>query len=101
MSPTFLLIARALARCSAPVISEVSQNTPVMPHGMSLSYMLPTVGHDAKPVVVSLSQNLVETQRSAQQHYSRRSSDAICTYCLAYSADFALVTITSLLTKPI
>ena len=42
-------MARSLAMCSAPVISEVSPNTPWMPLGISLSYMLPTVGHEARP----------------------------------------------------
>src|SRR6478672_10560783 len=83
LSPTFLLIARSRARCSAPVISEVSPNTPWMPCGISLSYMLPTVGQEARPVVVSLSPHLVETQRSAMPHCSRCNSDAHCTYCLA------------------
>ena len=45
--------------------------------------MLPTVGQEARPVVVSLSPHLVETQSSAMSHSSRCSSDAICTYCLA------------------
>src|SRR5262249_5094355 len=89
--PTFLLMARARARCSAPVISEVSPNTPWMPIGMSLSYMLPTVGQDASPVVVSLSPHLVETHSSEMSHCSRLSSDAICTYCLATYDAFATV----------
>src|SRR6185436_8850024 len=78
LSPTFLLIARARARCSPPVISDVSPNTPWMPRGISLSYMLPTVGHEARPVVVSLSPHLVETQRSDTPHCSRCNSDAHC-----------------------
>ena len=45
--------------------------------------MLPTVGQEARPVVVSLSPHLVETQSSEMLHSSRCSSEAHCTYCLA------------------
>ena len=36
-----------------------------MPLGISLSYMLPTVGQEASPVVVSLSPHLVDTHKSS------------------------------------
>jgi hypothetical protein len=37
---------------------------------------LPTVGHEARPVVVSLSPHLVDTHKSEISHSSRLSSDA-------------------------
>ena len=48
-----------------------------------MSYMLPTVGHDDKPVVVSDSPHLVETHNSDIEHSSRCSSVAHCTKRLA------------------
>ncbi len=56
--------ARALHRCSAPVISLVSRTRHRCPWGCGLSYMLPTVGQEERPVVVSLSPHFVEIQRS-------------------------------------
>src|SRR5262245_34050367 len=90
-SPTSGLMARALARCSAPVISEVSPNTPKIPCGMSLSYMLPTVGHEARPVVVSDSPHLVDIHRSETGHSSRVSSEAHCRKSLAARDALAMV----------
>ena len=68
--------ARAAARCSAPVSSEVSPKQPYSPSGTSLSYMLPTVGQEASPVVVSLSPHLAATHRSVSAHSSRTFSEA-------------------------
>jgi len=56
---------------SAPVSSDVSPKQVVTPSGSSLSIRLPTVGHDARPEVVSLSPHLVETNRSSIAHFSR------------------------------
>src|SRR5215469_12854043 len=75
--------ARAAAKCSAPVSSEVSPKQPYSPNGTSLSYMLPTVGQEASPVVVSLSPHFAATQRSLSRHSSRTFSDAQCTNSLA------------------
>src|SRR6516165_10691944 len=86
-------MARDLAMCSAPVISEVSPKTPVMPLGISLSYMLPTVGQEARPVVVSLSPHLVDTHRSPIGHGSRSSSEAQCRNSLALWEALATVAI--------
>jgi hypothetical protein len=85
-SPTSSLIARFWQMCSAPVISEVSPKKPVMPSGSSLSYMLPTVGQEPRPVVVSLSPHLVDTQSSEIEHSSRCSSVAQWTKSLAFPA---------------
>src|SRR4029077_3884971 len=82
-SPISAVAARSLHRCSAPVISDVSPNTPWIPSGTNLSYMLPTVGHDDRPVVVSDSPHFVETQRSVIGQSSRSSSEAHCTKRLA------------------
>src|SRR5271166_1062666 len=62
-----------------------------MPCGISLSYMLPMVGHEARPVVVSDSPHLVEIHRSEMSHASRGSSDAHCTYSLAFREAAAIV----------
>src|SRR5262245_28800230 len=77
--------------CSAPVISDVSPKQPVTPLGMSLSYMLPTVGQEASPVVVSLSPHLHETHRSSMLHSSRVRSDAHCKNSLALCEALAMV----------
>ena len=45
--------------------------------------MLPTVGQEDRPVVVSDSPHFVETQRSEMAHSSRCSSDAHWTIVLA------------------
>src|SRR5438105_15924885 len=75
--------ARAAARCSAPVSSEVSPKQPYRPSGTSLSYMLPTVGHEASPVVVSLSPHFAAIQTSVSGHSTRTFSEAKCTNSLA------------------
>ena len=82
-SPTSSLIARSLQMCSAPVISDVSPKNPVIPSGSSLSYMLPTVGQDPRPVVVSDSPHFVETQSSEIEHSSRWYSDVMWTKSFA------------------
>src|SRR5690606_23050826 len=82
---------RALQRCSAPVISEVSPKQPVRPIGSSLSYMLPTVGQDDSPVVVSDSPHLVETHSSDRSHSTRCSSVAKWTNSLALREAAAIV----------
>src|ERR1700691_4964247 len=64
-----------------------------MPLGISLSYMFPTVGQDVRPVVVSDSPHLVETQRSETLHSSRLSSDAHWTNSLALREAAAMVLI--------
>src|SRR6202020_1870711 len=76
--------ARAAARCSAPVSSEVSPKQPYNPSGTNLSYMLPTVGQEASPVVVSLSPHLAATHTSVSGHSTRTFSDAKCTNSLAW-----------------
>src|SRR5665213_407268 len=75
--------ARAAARCSAPVNSEVSPKQPYKPSGTSLSYMAPTLGQDANPVVVSLSPHLAATQSVVTAHSSRTFADAQCTNSFA------------------
>src|SRR5690606_25579370 len=62
-----------------------------MPSGRSLSYILPTVGQDPRPVVVSDSPHLVEIQRSDIAQSSRWSSDAQCTKSLAAREAAAIV----------
>src|ERR1700741_780468 len=74
--------ARAAARCSAPVSSEVSPKQPYKPSGTNLSYIFPTVGQEASPVVVSLSPHLAATQTSVSGHSSRTFSEAKCTNSL-------------------
>src|ERR1700744_987876 len=64
-----------------------------MPSGISLSYMLPTVGHDERPVVVSDSPHFVDTQSSDIAHSSRCSSEAQCRYSLATYDARAIVAI--------
>src|SRR3982074_2562149 len=75
--------ALAAARCSAPVSSEVSPKQPYRPRGTSLSYMLPTVGQEARPVVVSLSPHFAAIQTSVRGHSTRTFSEAKCTNSLA------------------
>src|SRR6266567_3391272 len=62
-----------------------------MPCGISLSYMLPTVGQEASPVVVSLSPHLADTQSSEMSHCSRGRSDAHCRK--SFAAREALATV--------
>ena len=62
-----------------------------MPLGISLSYMLPTVGQEARPVVVSLSPHLVDTHKSSIAHSSRSSSEAQCRNSLALWEALAMV----------
>src|SRR6201991_3807079 len=88
--------ARAAARCSAPVNSEVSPKQPYNPNGTSLSYMLPTVGHEASPVVVSLSPHLAATQTSVNGHSTRTISEAHCTNSLALREAAATVAMSPL-----
>src|SRR6185295_280317 len=64
-----------------------------MPLGTSLSYMLPTVGQEASPVVVSLSPHLVDTHSSEISHSSRSSSEAHCKKSLALWEAMAMVAI--------
>src|SRR6202012_6264636 len=58
--------------------------------------MLPTVGHDAKPVVVSLSPHLAATQTSVSGQSSRVFSDAQCTNSLALREAAATVAMSPL-----
>src|ERR1700710_594917 len=88
--------ARAAARCSAPVHSEVSPKQPYKPSGTSLSYMLPTVGQEARPVVVSLSPHLAAIQTSVSGHSTRTLSDAKCTSSLALREAAATVAMSPL-----
>ena len=92
-SPISALTARFAHKCSAPVSSDVSPNTPQMPLGISLSYMLPTVGLEPMPEVVSDSPHLVEIQRSEMSHSSRCCSVAQCTNSLALRDASAIVVI--------
>src|ERR1700755_937425 len=62
-----------------------------MPFGISLSYMLPTVGQEASPVVVSLSPHLVDTHSSSIAHSSRSSSEARCRNSLALCEALAMM----------
>src|SRR5258708_13324255 len=62
-----------------------------MPCGISLSYMLPTVGQEASPVVVSLSPHLADTQSSEMSHCSRGRSDAHCRKSFAVREALATV----------
>src|SRR2546421_9387699 len=71
-----------------------------MPLGISLSYILPTVGHDASPVVVSLSPHLADTHSSEMSQSSRRHSDAHCTNSLATREALAIVAISPLPSMP-
>src|SRR5580704_15936498 len=89
-------MARAAARCSAPVSTEVSPKQPYSPSGTSLSYMLPTVGQEARPVVVSLSPHLAATQTSVSGHSSRTFSEAQCTNSLALREAAATVAMSPL-----
>src|SRR3979490_1547453 len=75
--------ARAAARCSAPVNSEVSPKQPYRPSGTSLSYMLPTVGQEASPVVVFLQPHFAAIQTSVRGPPTRTFSEAKCTNSLA------------------
>ena len=59
----------------------------------SLSKALPTVGFDARPLVVSDSPHLVETQISLKSHSSRRNSLAQCMYSLAFQLAISTVLI--------
>src|SRR5579862_1039111 len=68
---------------SAAVNSEVSPKQPYKPCGTSLSYMLPTVGQEASPVVVSLSPHFAAIQTSVRGHSTRTFSEAKCTNSLA------------------
>src|ERR1700684_2531519 len=88
--------ARAAAKCSAPVSSEVSPKQPYRPSGTNLSYMLPTVGHEASPVVVSLSPHLAATHTSVSGHSSRTCAVARCTNSLALRDAAATVAISPL-----
>src|SRR5215813_8177711 len=88
--------ARAAARCSAPVNSEVSPKQPYKPAGTSLSYMLPTVGQEASPVVVSLSPHFAAIQTSVSGHSTRTFSEAKCTNSLALREAAATVAISPL-----
>src|SRR5579871_2879142 len=88
--------ARAAARCSAPVSSEVSPKQPYKPCGTSLSYMLPTVGQEASPVVVSLSPHFAATQTSVSGQSSRVFSDAQWTNSLALREAAATVAMSPL-----
>src|ERR1700759_1588556 len=88
--------ARAAARCSAPVSSDVSPKQPYSPSGTSLSYMLPTVGQEARPVVVSLSPHFAATQTSVSGQSSRVFSEAQCTNSLALREAAATVAISPL-----
>src|SRR5258708_10054951 len=62
-----------------------------MPLGISLSYMLPTVGQEASPVVVSDSPHLVETHSSPMGNSACFSSVAHCTYSFALREAAAMV----------
>src|SRR3712207_4094842 len=64
-----------------------------MPSGMSLSYMLPTVGQEARPVVVSDSPHFVETHRSEIGHSAGGSSEAYWTNAMALREAAAIVAI--------
>src|SRR5215469_12096740 len=88
--------ARAAAKCSAPVSSEVSPKQPYKPCGTSLSYMLPTVGQEARPVVVSLSPHFAAIQTSVNGHSTRTFSEAKCTNSFALREAAATVAISPL-----
>src|SRR6201992_3213519 len=88
--------ALAAAKCSAPVSSEVSPKQPYRPSGTNLSYMLPTVGQEASPVVVSLSPHFAATQTSVSGHSTRTSSEAHWTNSLALREAAATVAMSPL-----
>src|SRR5271156_422895 len=88
--------ARLPHTTSAPVNSEVSPKHVVAPSGSSLSIRFPTVGHDAKPEVVSLSPHLVEIKSSSIEQSSRCFSDAHCTNSCAFRDAVAIVLISPL-----
>src|SRR3981081_1608050 len=85
--------ALAAARCSAPVSSEVSPKQPYRPSGTSLSYILPTVGQEARPVVVSLPPQFAAFHTSVRGHSTRPFSEAECTNSLALRDAAATVAI--------
>src|SRR3982074_600754 len=88
--------ALAAARCSALVSSEGSPKQPCRPRGTSLSYMLPTVGQEARPVVVSLSPHFAAIQTSVSGHSTRTFSEAKCTNSFALREAAATVAISPL-----
>src|SRR6202035_37382 len=85
--------ARLAHTISAPVNSEVSPKHVVAPRGSSLSIRLPTVGHEARPEVVSLSPHLVETNSSLMEQDSRCFSEAHCANSCALREAAAMVLI--------
>src|SRR6202042_3553351 len=82
--------------CSAPVNSEVSPNEAVPPAAQCLSMTLPTVGQLERPVVVSDSPHFTLMYSSCISHSVRCSSDAHCTYSLAWYDASAMVRISPL-----
>jgi hypothetical protein len=71
-------------RCSPPVSSDVSPKNTVAPSSTSRSTATPTVGHEARPVVVSDSPHLMLTVRSSRWTGSRLISEAHCTNSFAF-----------------
>ena len=71
--------ARRASRCSAPIISTVSENIEVPPAAIILSLIMPMTGFETSPLVASEPPHSMPSMSSEISHSSRRHMEASMT----------------------